>query len=1486
MNGKVVGADSRSRCVIGYAYTDRSGAHDLKYWLFEGIEIKNGASADGLNAAGFAGNGGPFHFKDCYIHDNLANSGGRNPGGIFGYIWHDSIIEYCYFENNGCNIQSKNCADIHLVSDGNSKNIAQSGFSQDDNTAIRRNIIRYNLFNQSPVAIQYNEAQYLTGRTESSPYTDTFKEYGDKIHNNIFLNTRYHAVAARQDFIQIYHNIFDSCHAGIKSDYSLYKAVVYNNTVISSDEMSLFREHKWIWDNQKTQYFGWDYNNIVDNGKDSWNGDDLSIYTAGSFGGYTPDYSNYVGDRNYFYRPEKTYSLDLEGKYIVWINDTRYTESSYENLYPGTNLFHSDVDTDDYLYKSTIGPGKFKTNAAHVVEDGLTAAAAGINTSHPYLSEITIPGYIGAVNPNGTDSGLDWDADNPDPDDAGWVDHVLNLEFRYKSINQELRITSQAEDEYVHDTAIISFLNKDFNAPECSLNNNDWTACFSGVTTFDELTGWKNIETEASFTLYVRDGEAIASVDLNKLYCEAPMGYACWYVSPTGSNDNKGTFDSPFKDLQYAIDTMTGGDKIYLMSGIYQEGHIRITPAKSGTCSETDCAIGSWSTIKSYPGEWAVLDGQNGGGDGGLNGLRVGDDATSRTVLGKVNSGGPYLSYWKLERIEIKNGASPNQENPKAYNYAAGFYGNGGPFWIRYCYIHDNCTSGSSLPGRNNPGGVTGQNWKDSIIEYCYFKNNGTVIDTTASTLRSHNCAHINIFSDYQWVDIAANGYQDNRYSNMRNTYRYNLFEGTVPVSIKQKGHQFFTKRYGQENDQYKTYGDNIHHNIILDNTDFAMDLNQDFVQVHHNIIVPNHNSIGETARIMTVSEYGTFSLYKAVVYNNTFISKKAETGVYREHSYSYETTNYYGYDFNNILDNISEGWNSSEITVGNHDFFEIGQSPNYENYVSDRNYFYRPGSSNFNDPAGIYIMNLDETRYTESEYEAMLPGVNLFRNDHNPDDELYQSNTGADKFKTIADHVVEDSLTIGDAGINMPHPYLDAITIPGYIGAVNPNGTDSCLAWDADNPDPDDAGWVDYVLNLKYLNYIPICEASEGDNCWYVSPTGSNDNDGSFKDPFKDLQFAIDHMQGGDIIYLREGTYQEGHIRIDPDKNGTCTNPDCVDGSWSTIKSYPGEWAVLDGQNGKGNGGLNEKVVGADSRSRCVIGYVGVDLKYWRFEGIEIKNGASADSANAIGFSGNGGPFHFSNCYIHDNLANSGNRYPGGLHGDVWHDSIIEYCFFENNGCDFSDRRCADINIYAGKNSKNIAYNGFSDEDAAIHHNTIRYNLFKNSPVAIQYNWTQYLTGRTESSPYNDTFKEYGDKIHHNIFINSLHTAVLANQDFVQIYNNIFDSCHSGVNSNYTFYKSMVYNNTVMSSPNKSLYRAHKWAWDHQNTEYFGWDYNNIVDNGTDNWSNDDLSVDTYNNFGGYMSATIINDPTQQFKLDPPSNSFISKKSLPLINQ
>ncbi|MDY7075300.1 MAG: DUF1565 domain-containing protein, partial [Chloroflexota bacterium] len=85
-----------------------------------------------------------------------------------------------------------------------------------------------------------------------------------------------------------------------------------------------------------------------------------------------------------------------------------------------------------------------------------------------------------------------------------------------------------------------------------------------------------------------------------------------------------------------------------------------------------------------------------------------------------------------------------------------------------------------------------------------------------------------------------------------------------------------------------------------------------------------------------------------------------------------------------------------------------------------------------------------------------------------------------------------------------------------------------------------------------------PICEAPAGYNCWYVSPSGDDANEGSLEDPFGTIQHAVDVMNGGDFVYLRGGTYQE-NVQIPLTQDGTCVDVECAGGSWSTIKSYPG---------------------------------------------------------------------------------------------------------------------------------------------------------------------------------------------------------------------------------------------------------------------------------------------------------------------------------------
>lgn len=68
---------------------------------------------------------------------------------------------------------------------------------------------------------------------------------------------------------------------------------------------------------------------------------------------------------------------------------------------------------------------------------------------------------------------------------------------------------------------------------------------------------------------------------------------ATWYVATTGNDNNAGTLAAPFKTLPRAIEEASPGDAIELRGGTYTSQEIRV--GKSNL------------TIRSYPGEWAII---------------------------------------------------------------------------------------------------------------------------------------------------------------------------------------------------------------------------------------------------------------------------------------------------------------------------------------------------------------------------------------------------------------------------------------------------------------------------------------------------------------------------------------------------------------------------------------------------------------------------------------------------------------------------------------------------------------------------------------------------------------------------------------------------------------------------------------------------------------------------------------------------------------
>ena len=100
--------------------------------------------------------------------------------------------------------------------------------------------------------------------------------------------------------------------------------------------------------------------------------------------------------------------------------------------------------------------------------------------------------------------------------------------------------------------------------------------------------------------------------------------------------------------------------------------------------------------------------------------------------------------------------------------------------------------------------------------------------------------------------------------------------------------------------------------------------------------------------------------------------------------------------------------------------------------------------------------------------------------------------------------------------------------------------------------------GLIDYTVSDA--PQAPVCEATGGGTCYYVSPTGNDANDGSFDFPFRNVQTGIDAIgTPGDVLYIREGTYYEHVMRSS--LAGTSQDPIKING-------YPEEAAIIDGQH------------------------------------------------------------------------------------------------------------------------------------------------------------------------------------------------------------------------------------------------------------------------------------------------------------------------------
>jgi hypothetical protein len=367
---------------------------------------------------------------------------------------------------------------------------------------------------------------------------------------------------------------------------------------------------------------------------------------------------------------------------------------------------------------------------------------------------------------------------------------------------------------------------------------------------------------------------------------------ADYYLSPSGSDSNDGSIESPWLSLNYALSKYENGgtnprvlpgDTLYLRGGVHD-----ITAMAGFVGGEHDgkqlivlnTTIGSdTTTIKSYPGEWAILD-----GDETKWALELDNDM--HNVL--------------FENFEIRNcfryGFRFGDGIEDRFVYSSTF---------RNLYFHDN----TSIDVNDNPAGM--QISGDScIIEYCTFKDNGTVEST------HHNNANLILFNDYDSYPES-----DPRKSNI---VRYCVFDG-AGSGIKDKGDSNFVDSSDPNTDN-EAWANDIHHNVFINSIGRGYYSAQDFVKFHHNIMLDGRQGI-----LLEGSGDAGKSRWYNEVYNNTFVNL-TEFSIAIANSVDGTLVGDYGHE---VHSNITHGSYADAF------LFWTGQSANDFVVTSDYNFWH-----------------------------------------------------------------------------------------------------------------------------------------------------------------------------------------------------------------------------------------------------------------------------------------------------------------------------------------------------------------------------------------------------------------------------------------------------------------------------------------------------------------------------------------------------------------
>lgn len=229
----------------------------------------------------------------------------------------------------------------------------------------------------------------------------------------------------------------------------------------------------------------------------------------------------------------------------------------------------------------------------------------------------------------------------------------------------------------------------------------------------------------------------------------------------------------------------------------------------------------------------------------------------------------------------------------------------------------------------------------------------------------------------------------------------------------------------------------------------------------------------------------------------------------------------------------------------------------------------------------------------------------------------------------------------------------------------------------------------------LSFLNLIPtycyIVQASQ--ITWYVSPAGSDHSgDGSFGNPYRSIQKAMNMSRNGDVIYLRKGNYNNIWESI----SGTTSGWEIRRSGLSTvqpfvIETYPGDLpaqAVLDG-----SGYRFDEAYGILTVGRLGTYYSNVTIKDLTFKN-SSKEGLTAYASST--YPGSCNNIIIDNCTFYNITERALWFYKeSSTSKNNFNHIIVEYCTFDTIQ---NDASMAEGITFDGCNNSIFRYNYCND--------------------------------------------------------------------------------------------------------------------------------------------------------------------------------------------